>query len=61
MSNINEKSLILKKETKFDIIRNKILRIFFKEEYNLEERLKGLMKISKVEISKIIIPKEIHI
>lgn len=51
--------LIVKKETKFDKIRNLLNRIFFKEEYFLEEELKGLLQKRSINTSKIIIPKEI--
>ena len=54
-----ETGLIIKKETKFDKIRKLLTRIFFKEEYFLEEELKGLLQKRSINTSKIVIPKEI--
>ena len=61
MSKISEKSLIIKKETPFDIVRKTLLMVFFKEEYQLERKINDLIKINKVDVSKIIIPREIKI
>ena len=55
-----ETGLIIKKETKFDKIRKLLNRMFFKEEYFLEEELKGLLQKRSVNTSKIVIPKEIE-
>ena len=54
-----EKSLIIKKETSFDKIRKKLSMIFFYEEYQLEMRIEKLVTPKKVDITKIVIPKEI--
>lgn len=54
-----ETGLIIKKETKFDKIRKLLTRIFFKEEYFLEEELRGLLQKRSINASKIVIPKEI--
>ena len=55
-----ETGLIIKKETKFDKIRKLLNRMFFKEEYFLEEELKVLLQKRSVNTSKIVIPKEIE-
>ena len=54
-----ETGLIIRKETKFDKIRKLLTRIFFKEEYFLEEELRGLLQKRSINTSKIVIPKEI--
>ena len=54
-----ETGLIIRKETKFDKIRKILTRIFFKEEYFLEMQLEELLQRKSVNISKIVIPKEI--
>ena len=54
-----ENALIVRKETKFKKIRKILTRIFFKEEYFLEEELEGLLQKRSVNTSKIVIPKEI--
>ena len=54
-----ETGLIVRKETKFEKIRKILTRIFFKEEYTLEEELENLLQKRSVNTSKIIIPKEI--
>lgn len=54
-----ETGLIVRKETKFDKIRKILTRIFFKEEYFLEEELEGLLQKRSVNTSKIVIPREI--
>lgn len=54
-----ETGLIIRKETKFDKIRKILTRIFFKEEYFLEEQLEELLQKRSVNTSKIVIPKEI--
>ena len=51
--------LIVRKETKFDKIRKLLTRIFFKEEYFLEEQLEELLQKRSVNVSKIVIPTEI--
>ena len=52
--------LIIRKENKFEKIRNLLNRIFFKEEYFIEEELKSLLNRRSINTSKIIIPKEIE-
>ena len=52
--------LVVKKENKFDKIRELLNRIFFKEEYFLEAELKKLLQKRSINTSKIIIPKEIE-
>lgn len=61
MSKLIEKSLVIKKETSFEKIRKKILMAFFKEEYEIEKKINELVNYKKVEISKIVIPREIKI
>lgn len=51
--------LIIRKENKFEKIRNLLNRIFFKEEYFLEAQLEELLRKESVNTSKIVIPKEI--
>ena len=59
MSKILETSLIIKKETKFDKIRNTIYQIFFKQEYLLDMELKNITQIKRPNPKNIIIPREI--
>ena len=59
MSKIIETSLIIKKETKFDKIRNTIYQIFFKQEYILDMELKNITQIKRPNPKNIIIPREI--
>ena len=54
-----ETSLIVRKESKFDKIRKLLTRILFKKEYYLEKQLDELLKTKSVNVSKIVIPKEI--
>lgn len=61
MSKVVEKSLIIKKETPFDKLREALLMMFFKEEYYLEKRLEELTRPKSINISNIVIPKEIKI
>ena len=53
-----ETSLIVRKESKFEKIRKLLTRIFFKEEYYIEQQLDELFKTKKVNVSKIVIPVE---
>ncbi len=53
-----ETSLIVKKDSKFEKIRKLLTRIFFKEEYYIEQQLDELFKTKKVNVSKIVIPVE---
>lgn len=57
MKKIVETSLIIKKETKFDKIRDALFSLFFHEEYEMMQRLDGLLKVKRVETNKIVIPK----
>ncbi len=59
MKRIIETSLVIKKETKFDKIRDALFNLFFHEEYEMMHRLDELLKVKKVETNKIVIPKEI--
>lgn len=59
MSKILETCLIIKKETKFDKIRNTIYQIFFKQEYILDMELKNITQIKRPNPKNIIIPREI--
>ena len=59
MKKIVETSLVIKKETKFDKIRDALFNLFFHKEYEMMQRLDELLKIKRVEPNKIIIPKEI--
>ena len=54
-----ETGLVIRKETKFDKIRNLLNRMFFKEEYFLEVELEGLLQKRSINTSKIVIPQEI--
>ena len=59
MKKIIETSLIIKKETKFDKIRDALFNLFFYKEYEIMHRLDELLKIKRVEANKIVIPREI--
>ena len=59
MSKVLETGLVLRKESKFDKVRKMILKIFFSKEYFLEQDFEDLIKVKKMDISKIIIPREI--
>lgn len=59
MKKIVEKSLVIKKETKFDKIRDALFNLFFHKEYEMMQRLDELLKVKRIEPNKIIIPKEI--
>lgn len=54
-----ETSLIVRKESKLDKIIKLLNRMFFKEAYYLEEQLDELFKPKSVNVSRIVIPKEI--
>ncbi len=56
-----ETSLIVRKETKIEKIRKILNRIFFKESYYLEAQFDELFKTRKVNVSRIVIPKEINV
>ena len=53
-----ETSLVVRKGSKFEKISKLLTRIFFKQEYYLEEQLDELFKTKKVNVSKIVIPTE---
>ena len=59
MKKIVETSLVIKKETKFDKIRDALFSLFFHEKYEMIQKLDKLLEVKRVEQSKIIIPKEI--
>lgn len=59
MSKILETGLVLRRESKFEKVRKVLFRIFFAEEYFMEQDFENLIKIRKIDTSKIIIPKEI--
>ena len=54
-----ETSLLVRKESKLDKIIKLLNRMFFKEAYYLEEQLDELFKPKSVNVSRIVIPKEI--
>ena len=54
-----ETGLIVKKESKFDKIFKILNKIFFKEAYYLENQMDELFKTKPVNVSKIVIPREI--
>ena len=56
-----ETSLIVRKETKIEKIRKILNRIFFKESYYLEAQFDELFKTRKVNVSRIVFPKEINV
>ena len=58
MKKIVETSLVIKKETKFDKIRDALFSLFFHEEHEMMQRLDELLKVKRVETNKIVIPKE---
>ena len=55
-----ETSLIVKKESKLDKIIKLLNIIFLKEAYYLEEQIDELFKTKSVNVSRIVIPKEIN-
>ncbi len=59
MSKIIETSLIIRKETVFDKIRQSLLKRFYKNEYNLIKRVDNLMTPKRMKIKDVIIPQEI--
>ncbi len=56
-----EKSLVIRKENPFDKVRRALVMMFFREEYEVERKLDELMNYKKVDVSKIVIPKEIKL
>ena len=60
MSNGMEKSLVIKKETIYDKIRNSIFVLIYRKDYEMIQRLEHLLRPKRPHSSsKIIIPKEI--
>lgn len=60
MVKTSETGLIIRNETKFDKIRNKLMMFFFnREEYLMIERYQKLLTPKPMNNKKIIIPKEI--
>ena len=57
---IMETSLIVRKESKLDKIIKLLNKIFLKEAYYLEEQIDELFKTKSVNVSRIVIPKEIN-
>ena len=57
MSNYVEKSLVIRKETIYDKIRNSLFSLIFKKDYEMMQKLDELMKPKRPD-KKIIIPKE---
>ena len=55
-----EPSLIVRKESKLDKIIKLLNKIFLKEAYYLEEQIDELFKTKSVNVSRIVIPKEIN-
>jgi len=60
MEKVIEKSLIVRKENPFEKIVKSIYGVFFREEYMLEKRLDDFVSCRKVDVSKIVIPREIN-
>jgi len=56
-----ETSLIVRKESKLDKIIKLLNKIFLKEAYYLEEQIDELFKTKSVNVSRIVIPKEIKL
>ena len=55
-----ETSLIVRKGSKLDKIIKLLNKIFLKEAYYLEEQIDELFKTKSVNVSRIVIPKEIN-
>ena len=58
MSKIIETSLVIRKETIFDTIRRNLLKVFYKNEYDLIRRVDDLITPKRKKIDNIVIPKE---
>ena len=56
MSSVVEKSLIIRKKSKFDIIRNSLLKLFWGKDYELYYKMNQLLKPKRPNTSKIVIP-----
>ncbi len=60
MSNLRETSLVIKKETIYDKIRQSLFMFVYGKDYQMMQRLDDLIKPNRPQSSsKIIIPKEI--
>ena len=53
---IVEKSLIVRRESKFDIIRNSLLKLFWGKDYDLFYKMRNLLKPKRPNTSQIVIP-----
>ena len=53
---IVEKSLIVRRESKFDIIRNSLLKLFWGKDYDLFYNMRNLLKPKRPNTSQIVIP-----
>ena len=61
MQKVTETSLALRKETKFDKIRNALLSLFLSnEDFKFIQRIDNLITPKRPEKKQIIIPKEIN-
>ena len=61
MQKVTETSLALRKETKFDKIRNALLSLFVSnEDFKFIQRIDNLITPQRPENKQIIIPKEIN-
>ena len=58
MSKIEEKSLIIRRETVYDKIRRSLLALIFRKEYKMVQRLEELLKPHRPS-ENIVIPKEV--
>lgn len=60
MSNVIERSLVIRKETIYDKIRRSLLVLIYQKDYPMIQRLENLIQFKRPnQTSKIIIPKEI--
>ena len=58
MTNLEEKSLTIRKETIYDKIRKSFFAIFYAKDYQMMQKLEELIKPKRPNINKIVIPKE---
>ena len=56
MSTVVEKSLIVRRESKFDIIRNSLLKLFWGKDYDLFYKMNNLLRQRRPNTSQIVIP-----
>lgn len=59
MSKIIETSLVVRKETKFDKIRNGLFMLLFGKEYQMFQEIDNLLTPKRINKKRIIIPNEI--